>query len=93
MSKRRSFEPEFKEQAVALVLNSQLSQTQISEELGISQSLLSRWVREHRARCEQGGDSDELTRLRRENARLKQECAFLKKAAGYFAHASNPSIK
>lgn len=93
MSKRRSFEPEFKEQAVALVLNSQLSQTQISEELGISQSLLSRWVREHRARCEHGGDSDELARLRRENARLKQECAFLKKAAGYFAHASNPSIK
>lgn len=57
MSRRRSFEPEFKEQAVSLVLNSQLSQTQISEELGISQSLLSRWVREHRARCDQGSDS------------------------------------
>lgn len=93
MSKRRSFEPEFKEQAVSLVLNSQLSQTQISEELGISQSLLSRWVREQRERREQGGDSEELIRLRRENARLKQECAFLKKAAGYFAHASSPGIK
>lgn len=34
MSKRRSFEPEFKEQAVSLALNSQLSQSQISEELG-----------------------------------------------------------
>ncbi len=79
MSKRRKIEPELKEQAVSLVLNSQLSQTQISEELGISQSLLSRWVREQRER--------------RENVRLKHECAFLKKVAGYSAHASNPGIK
>ncbi len=35
MSMRRSFEPEFKEQAVLHALNSQLSQSQISEELGI----------------------------------------------------------
>ncbi|MCY4142657.1 MAG: transposase [Gammaproteobacteria bacterium] len=54
MSKRRSFDPEFKEQAVSLALNSRLSQTQICEELGISQSLLSRWVRVHRTRREQG---------------------------------------
>ncbi|MXW54342.1 MAG: transposase [Gammaproteobacteria bacterium] len=93
MYKRSKCEPEFKEQAVSLALNSQLSQTQISEELGISQSLLSRWVREHRARYERGSDSEELVRLWRENARLKRECAFLRKAADYFAHASNPRIK
>ncbi|MYD80130.1 MAG: transposase [Gammaproteobacteria bacterium] len=58
MSKRRSFEPKFKEQTVALALNSRLSQTQISEELGISQGLLSRWAIEHYARCEQGLGAD-----------------------------------
>ena len=38
MSKRRTFDPEFRRQAIALVLNSDLTQTQIREELGISQS-------------------------------------------------------
>ena len=93
MSKRRTFDPEFRRQAIALVLNSELTQTQISEELGISQSVLSRWVREHHRAQEESVDSDELTRLRRENERLKQECAFLKKAAGYFASTSSPGIK
>ena len=93
MTTRRTFDPEFKQQAISLALNSELTQTRISEELGISQSLLSRWVREYRESREQSVDADELTRLRRENERLKQECAFLKKAAGYFAHASSPGIK
>ena len=39
MSKRRIFDSEFRRQAIALVLNSELTQTQISEELGISQSV------------------------------------------------------
>ena len=82
-----------KGKAVSFALNARLSQTQVCEELGVCQSLLSRWVLEHRATREQGGDSEELTRLRRENAWLKQECVFRHKAASYFAQAIKPKYQ
>ena len=93
MTKRRRFDPEFQRQAISLALIPGLTQTQVREELGISQSLLLRWVREHRRSQEQFVDLDELTRLHRKNEQLKQECDFLKKATGYLARMSNPVIK
>ena len=63
------------------------------KEQGISQSLLSRWVRELRARREQEGDSDESVRLRCENARLRLECDLSNKAVDYVAYASNPNYQ
>lgn len=63
-----------------------------AQDLGISESILYNW----RAKRLQGGDSlenqklhqAELIRLKRENARLQEECAFLKKVATYFTKES-----
>lgn len=77
-TKRRTFDSNFREQAVSLVLESSLTQSQVSKELGISQSLLSRWVREHRrqqAEAEQV-ERSELLNLHGEVAALKEEVAF-----------------
>lgn len=85
---RRRYTTEFKAEAVKLVLESQLSCAQAARDLGIPESVLSRWV--HRAREVAGGglteaERQELRRLRRENKVLKQERDILKKAAAFFA--------
>ena len=85
---RRRYTTEFKAEAVKLVLETRLSCAQAARDLGIPESVLSRWV--HRAREVDGGGLSEaerleLRRLRRENKVLKQERDILKKAAAFFA--------
>ncbi len=46
MSKRRKYSPEFKRGSVEQIRQSGVSCAQIARELGISGSLLTRWVRE-----------------------------------------------
>lgn len=97
MSKRarRSFTPEFKAQAVALVRTSGKSVGQVAKDLDLTETALREWV--HRA--EQGaplvGKSEvspseraELLALRKENRVLKMERDFLKRAAAFFAKES-----
>ncbi len=85
----RKYNDEYKAQAVRLVREGGRSANAVSKEIGISQSVLSRWVRES-----QGGTkptkplSDvekEVAQLRKENRQLKMERDFLRDAAGYFA--------
>ena len=45
-SKRRTFEPAFKREAVELSCSSDMTQKRVAEELGISPNLLSKWRRE-----------------------------------------------
>jgi transposase len=67
--------------------------TEVARELGLDVSLLYGWkarYREDAANAFPGkghlsADQEELVRLRRENARLKEERDILKKAARYFA--------
>lgn len=76
---------------------------QIARDLDVDAALLRVWARPRGAdgrvavtAIEGGGDgtaraespADELRRLRRENARLRQEHEFLKKAAAFFAKES-----
>ena len=84
---RRKFTAEYKQGAVAMVRDSARPLSAIAKDLGITPKLLGRWVREHKARqaSPEGGENDEVIRLRREVARLKQETDFLRKAAAYFA--------
>jgi transposase len=90
--KRRKYAPEFKTEAVRLVQDSGRPLAQVARELGIAENVLYRWRGEER-RAESLGSSrqalkaerEELVRLRRENALLKQERDFLKSAAAYFA--------
>lgn len=88
---RRKFSKEFKAEAVSMSAKRSLSE--VAESLDIDVSLLSRWRRETE---QEGADAfrgngnrtaleEELRRLRKENADLREEKDILKKAAAYFA--------
>ncbi len=86
---RRVFTEEFKRDAVRLAKErGNISQT--ARDLGVHESVLSRWKRQLDASPErpfpgQGNPQDpELAQLKRENARLKEENEILKKAVGIF---------
>ncbi len=90
--KRRSFSKEFKLEAVKLVKEGGMSIAAAAKDLGIGATSLSRWVRQYEidhGRGPEGAltteEKQELTRLRRENRRLRMEREILKKATAFFA--------
>jgi transposase len=93
MRKRTVYPREFKLEAVKLVVERGVSIAQASRDLGVATNVLGPWVkafRERGARAfpglgRQAPDDAEVTQLRREVARLKQERDILKKAAAFFA--------
>ena len=88
---RRTFSPEFREDAVKLVIESSRPIAQVARELGIGEATLGNWVNKYRrdhAGEEPALDVSERARLReveRQLRELKMENEFLKKAAAYFA--------
>ena len=91
MRRRRSFTPEFRAEAVRQVLASERPISEIARELGIRADQLRHWKqRLTRPDAAPPGESpeQELRRLRREVAVLRQERDFLKKAAAFFANES-----
>lgn len=99
MSKRRRFSPEFKQGAVDQVRRQEVSCAQVARELGLGANLLTRWVREADSGSGQafagaGTPRDaELTKLKRELARVTKERDFLRDAAAYFAKGSSSGIR
>jgi transposase len=89
-SQRRAFTPEFKDEAVKLVVNTGRPVAMVARELGLIEQTPSHWVKAYRDRLEasDGGLSEseriELLRLRKENNELKLDRAFLKKASLYW---------
>jgi transposase-like protein len=95
---RRAFTEEFKQEAVRLMHERRAkgaTVTQVGRELDVRPDQLREWARRLAAR--EGGlaaagvvetPEQELQRLRRENARLKEAEAFAKKIAVYFAKES-----
>ena len=90
--KRKRYTPEFREQAARLVLETGRPIAHVAAEIGVSDQLLGRWVARTRARSQGDNapvlDADEraeLERLRKENAELRLDREFLKKAAAFFA--------
>jgi transposase len=73
--KRRKFDAEFREGAVRIVAETGKPIAQVAKDLGINETTLASWV--SRARRADGagatGESEELARLRRENAELKKD--------------------
>ena len=73
--KRRKFDAEFREGAVRIVTETGKPIAQVAKDLGINETTLASWV--SRARRADGagtaGESEELARLRRENAQLKKD--------------------
>ena len=93
MSNYQRYSQEFKDQAVALVLDSGLTLKKAAADLGMSPTTLQRWVSQARVDGGQkeGLTSDEkaeLARLKRENRILREEREILKKAAVWFARES-----
>ena len=97
MAGRRSKYPrEFKINAVKRVVEDRIPQTHVARELGIPANTLAMWKREFLKDPEhsfpgngnQKPDDAELTRLRRELAKAREEIEILKKAAAYFAKQS-----
>ena len=94
MSKRqrRQFDPDFKAEAVRLVVEEGRSVNSVANSLGIYAASLGKWVQQ--AQADQGkgpagalttSELEELRRLRKENRELKMEREILKKAAAFFA--------
>ncbi|MFD0857152.1 transposase [Actinomadura adrarensis] len=88
---KRSFSPEYREEAAKLVIETSRPIAQVAKELGINPGTLANWVNAYRR--EHAGAEPELTvdervRLKeqeREIRELRMEIEFLKKAAAYFA--------
>jgi transposase len=95
--KRRKYTPEFREQAARLVIETGRPVAHVAVEIGVGEQVLGRWVR--LAKKAAGGDETgavldaderaELERLRRENAELRLDREFLKKAAAFFVSEQN----
>lgn len=93
---KRSYSEEFKREAVRLVTDGGHSEAQVARDLGVCRSLLGKWRRRieeeshngqsgQRAFPGQGNPRDEeMAKLQKENARLKEEVEILKKAVGIF---------
>jgi transposase len=94
---RRSFTEEFKKEAVRLAIE-RGNVSAVARDLGIGESMLDRWKRSWLATQNtpnlkafpgRGNPRDEeLARLQRENARLKEDNEILKKAVGIFTKES-----
>ena len=89
MGRRDKYTDEFKEEAVRLVVEGGKSGYRVARDIGIAQTTLARWVRQHKsfgsASKSKSDTDEEIERLRRELRQVKQERDFLKSAAAYFA--------
>lgn len=93
MGRPSRFPPEFRREAVELVLTSGRTIKEIADSLGISDGTLGNWVRLQRDAEARAADPDgltesereELKRLRKEVTDLRIDREILRKAAAYFA--------
>jgi len=89
--KRKSYTPEFKNEAVRLITEEGRSIAEVARNLGINATMLGRWKHESQEEDAFPGKGrmkpmeEELRRLQRENRQLKMDREILKKAAAFFA--------
>ena len=87
----KGYPAEFKKRAVKLAVESDQAIAQTARDLGVNENTLHTWIgKYHRAVRQEQQTQDEhiyeeVKRLRKENARLKEARDILKKAAAYFA--------
>ncbi len=89
--RRRKFSPEFRDEAVKMVVNGSRSVAEVARELGLNSGTLGNWVAAYR----RAHPTDEpplniserarLRELERENRELKMKAEFLAKATAFFA--------
>lgn len=81
MSKRNTYTDEFKTMIAELVLSGKLVK-EVADEYSLSQSTIRGWVKK-KAPIEVEGDTtnlEEILKIKKENAKLKEEVEILKKA-------------
>jgi len=90
----QTYTKEFKQEAVRLMTESDKPAAEIARELGIRRNQLYKWkaqldIKGDQAFRGQGRpkkeDQGEVSKLKQENAELREEVEILKKAAAYFA--------
>lgn len=91
---RRSFTPEFKAEAVAMVEASGGNIARVAKELHIYDSTLGNWVRQARAEAAGAPSAEEraeMRELRRELERVTRERDILAKAVAFFSGSTRIS--
>jgi transposase len=90
--KRQIFTEEQKAEAVRIVEKSDKSIHQVTEEMGLSESALRRWIKQAQSNQQPvsageltSAERKELITLRRDLKRVEMERDFLKKVATFFA--------
>jgi len=94
--RRRIYNREFKQEAIQLAISQNGNVSAVARNLGISQNLLNRWVREYKADRNYAfpgngklkAPAEELRQLRKELADTKLERDILKKALAIFSKPS-----
>ena len=98
MSNRRTYDRQFKIDAVRLLKESGKTATEIADNLGIKRDLLSRWKNEladetKKAFTGKGNPRDEeVVRLKKENTDLRMERDILKKAMAIFSQPERKNL-
>jgi transposase len=95
--KRRQYTEEFRTEAVRLLKGGERSLAQIARDIGVSETTLWGWAYRGKGARVKGevepqtegsltmSEREELRKLRRENALLREEREILKKATAFFA--------
>lgn len=89
-AKRKSYTPAYRRDAAHLVIDTGRTIAEVAREIGVGEQLLGRWVAVERSRMDDPppaldiDERAELERLRRENAELRMDREFLKKATAFF---------
>ncbi len=94
--KREEYSREFKLEAVRMMVEGKKPSAELARELGIRRNQLYKWRESVEKtgessfpgpgrRALQGTEAEEIRRLRRELAKVKEENEILKKAAAFFA--------
>ena len=90
----QTYSREFKQEAVRLMMESDRPAAEIARELGLRRNQLYKWKAQLERKGDQAflgrgrpkkEDQNEVSILKRENSKLREEVEILKKAAAYFA--------
>lgn len=90
--KGKRYPKAFKDEAIKLALSDDQNPREVSERLGISYSVLTRWIKDYKSEQSEGAEEmareqklqAEIKDLKKQLARAKEVEAILKKAAAYF---------
>ena len=89
--RRRKFSPEFKDEAVKMVIESSRAIAEVAREIQVNEGTLGNWVNKYRFEHADDepplsvSDRARLRELERENRELRMKAEFLGKAAAFFA--------